>query len=61
MIKNQNIYIKFEAIFYYIINRDDFNDDKQSETESVIETDESTFTFVEESKESEQSEEAEKE
>lgn len=25
VIKNQNIYIKFEAIFYYIINRDDFN------------------------------------
>ena len=24
-IKNQNIYIKFEAIFYYIINGDDFN------------------------------------
>ena len=45
----------------FVINRDDFNDDKQSETESVIETDESTFTFVEESKESEQSEEAEKE
>ena len=25
VIKNQNIYIKFEAIFYYIINGDDFN------------------------------------
>lgn len=45
----------------FVINRDDFNDDKQSETESVIETDESTFTFVEESKEIEESKETEKE
>lgn len=43
----------------FVMNRDDFNDDKQNETESVIETDESTSTFVEESVEAEDNEESE--